>query len=147
MIKYLYLVILLFSSTYSINAQKPAKYIDVIKQTLLQQQEDWNNGDIDAFMQAYWKSEHLQFGGASGITRGWAQTLKNYKARYPDKETMGKLTFEIKDITPHSKKVVSLTGSWQLERKNDRPGGHFILIWRKINGDWKIVADHTSSKS
>ena len=71
MIKYLCLVILLFSSTYSINAQKPAKYIDVIKQTLLQQQEDWNNGDIDAFMQAYWKSEHLQFGGASGITRGW----------------------------------------------------------------------------
>ena len=63
-----------------------------------------------------------------------------------DKEAMGKLTFEVKDMTRHSRKVVSLTGSWELERAHDRPGGHFLLIWRKIKGKWKIVVDHTSQK-
>jgi len=38
-------------------------------------------------------------------------------------------------------------GSWVLERENDRPEGHFLLIWRKIEGKWKIVVDHTSLKA
>ncbi|MEZ4988567.1 MAG: hypothetical protein R2795_26690 [Saprospiraceae bacterium] len=59
---------------------------------------------------------------------------------------MGQLVFEIKDITRHSRKVYSLTGSWELIREQDRPGGHFLLIWRKIDGEWKIVADHTSAR-
>lgn len=128
-------------------AQPESKDLQQIKNILFQQQEDWNNGDIDAFMQAYWKSEKLQFGGANGLTRGWEQTLANYKIRYPDRAAMGTLQFEIKDITTHSKKVVSLTGSWELKRDNDNPGGHFLLVWRKIKGQWKIVIDHTSSKA
>lgn len=128
-------------------AQSQSRDFQQIKQILLQQQQDWNSGNIDAFMQAYWKSEELQFGGASGITKGWQQTLDGYKKRYPDKAAMGKLTFEIKDMSQHSKKVVSLTGSWELEREKDKPGGHFLLIWKKIKGEWKIVVDHTSSKN
>lgn len=128
------------------SAQSNSKSFEKIKAILFQQQNDWNSGNIDAFMQAYWKSDQLQFGGGNGITRGWQQTLDGYKKRYPDKKTMGELTFEIKDLTQHSRKVVSLTGSWELEREKDRPGGHFLLIWRKIKGQWKIVADHTSSK-
>ena len=132
--------------SFSINAQSDQKVFNEIKALLYQQQEDWNNGDIDAFMESYWKSEQLQFGGANGITRGWQQTLENYKKRYPDKAAMGQLTFNIKDISRHSKKVVSLTGSWELERDNDNPRGHYLLIWRKIKGNWKIVVDHTSAK-
>ncbi|MEM6377484.1 MAG: hypothetical protein AAF705_04670 [Bacteroidota bacterium] len=59
---------------------------------------------------------------------------------------MGQLTFEIKDLTKHSKKVVSLTGSWHLKRTIGDIGGHYLLIWRKIKGQWKIVVDHTSSE-
>jgi len=128
-------------------AQKDSKDFKQIKQILSQQEEDWNKGDIDAFMTAYWNSEELQFGGAKGITFGWQKTLDNYKRGYPDKASMGKLNFVIKDMTQHSKTVVSLTGSWELERENDKPGGHFLLIWRKIDGKWKIVVDHTSLKA
>jgi ketosteroid isomerase-like protein len=59
---------------------------------------------------------------------------------------MGKLSFQIKDMTRHGEEVISLTGSWVLERKHDRPGGHFLLIWRKIEKEWKIVVDHTSQR-
>ena len=128
-------------------AQDDNPDIEQIRKVLFQQEEDWNRGDIDAFMEAYWKSEELQFGGANGITRGWQQTLEGYKKGYPDRESMGKLSFQVKDMTQHSEDVISLTGSWVLERKNDRPGGHFLLIWRKIDGSWKIVVDHTSQKA
>ena len=128
-------------------AQKNSRDFEQIRKILFQQEQDWNDGDIDAFMNAYWKSEELQFGGANGITKGWQQTLNNYKRGYPDKVTMGKLTFQISDMTRHSRKVVSLTGSWELERENDKPGGHFLLIWRKINREWKITVDHTSQKA
>ena len=127
-------------------AQEKEKDFEQIRKILFQQEADWNRGDIDAFMKAYWKSEELQFGGANGITRGWQKTLERYRKAYPDKESMGKLSFHIKDISQQSEDVISLTGSWILERKNDRPGGHFLLIWRRINGEWKIVVDHTSQR-
>ena len=135
---------LIFFCNASVLAQNDSATFEQIKKIFYQQQRAWNNGNIEAFMQAYWNSEELQFGGANGITKGWQQTLESYKTAYPDRATMGKLSFQIKDLTKHSEDVVSLTGSWELERENDRPGGHFLLIWKKINGEWKIVVDHTS---
>jgi mannan endo-1,4-beta-mannosidase len=142
----LFITYLLSCST-TILAQKQTDDMEEIRKIFFQQEEDWNNGDIDAFMEAYWNSGELQFGGGDGITWGWQQTLERYKSGYPDIATMGRLTFQIKDMTLQSEEVVSLTGSWELEREHDRPGGHFLLIWRKINGEWKIVVDHTSQKS
>ncbi len=147
-IRYLYsmlcLICVLASTT--ITAQKGSKDFNKIKSLLLQQQDDWNRGDIDAFMTVYWNSDDLQFGGATGITKGWTNTLNGYKTRYPDKAAMGTLTFDIKDMTKHSRKVVSLTGSWDLARASGDIGGHFLLIWRKIKGKWMIVVDHTSAR-
>lgn len=137
--------LILFSLTLVVGKGKSDDFIQIEK-ILFQQEADWNAGDIDGFMKAYWNSEDLQFGGASGITRGWQQTLENYKKGYPDQSSMGKLTFKVKDITRQSNKVISLTGSWELERDKNQPGGHFLLIWRKIKGEWKIVVDHTSQK-
>jgi len=137
----------LLGCTSTILAQKQTTDFEEIGKIFFQQEEDWNNGDIDAFMEAYWNSEALQFGGAYGITWGWQQTLERYKSSYPDKAAMGRLAFQIIDMTLQSDDVVSLTGSWVLEREHDRPEGHFLLIWRKIDGQWKIVADHTSQKS
>lgn len=142
----LFIFILCLSMSSYLSGQKTNKNFNKIKTLLYQQQSDWNNADIDAFMEVYWKSEDLQFGGATGITKGWQNTLNNYKKRYPDKAAMGTLTFDIKDMTQHSRKVISLTGSWDLARSSGDIGGHFILIWRKIKGKWLIVADHTSAR-
>jgi lysophospholipase L1-like esterase/ketosteroid isomerase-like protein len=134
---------LLGSANYPV--QDDSVDFDQIERIFYQQEKDWNKGDIDAFMKAYWNSDELQFGGANGITFGWKETLERYKTGYPDRATMGRLSFQIKDMTRHSENVVSLAGSWELTRDNDRPGGHFLLIWKKIDGEWKIVVDHTST--
>ncbi len=121
--------------------------IEAVKSVLNRQAEDWNRGDIPAFMEGYWKSKKLQFIGANGVTYGWQQTKDNYLKGYPDKATMGKLEFGIIQVEQLSKKVIMLTGTWDLTRANDKPGGHFLLIWKKVKKKWVIIADHTSVRS
>jgi ketosteroid isomerase-like protein len=108
------------------------------------QQIAWSNGDIDGFMQGYWKSDSLMFIGKRGPTYGWQQTFDNYKKGYPDKAAMGKLTFRIDKVELLGKRDAFVMGAWSLAREKDAPGGYFTLWFRKINGEWKIICDHTS---
>lgn len=113
---------------------------------LLQKQEaDWNAGDVNAFMEGYWKSDSLAFIGAKGPTYGWQNTLDNYKIRYPDRAAMGTLKFTILRLNALDRNAYFVIGKWHLTRpeKGDI-GGHYTLVFRKIKGKWLIVSDHTS---
>lgn len=117
---------------------------DEIMAMMDRQSECWNRGDLDCFMEGYWKSDSLKFIGKSGVTYGWNATLDRYKTNYPDKAAMGHLRFDIlhlDDISPDSKFMV---GKWFLKREDGDIGGHFTLLWRKVGGQWVIVADHSS---
>ena len=117
---------------------------DVRVRGLMAEQElSWNRGDIRGFMAYYWKSDSLKFIGSKGIIYGWEKTLNNYLKSYPDKAAMGLLTFEVLECTQLSPTAMYVIGTWSL--KKEKPaGGHFTLLWRKIDGNWVIVADHTS---
>ncbi|MFA6086850.1 DUF4440 domain-containing protein [Mucilaginibacter sp.] len=108
------------------------------------QQTAWSNGNVEGFMQGYWKSDSLMFIGKRGPAYGWQTTLNNYKKTYPDKAAMGKLTFRIDKVELLGKQDAFVMGAWSLAREKDSPGGYFTLWFRKINGEWKIVCDHTS---
>ena len=114
-------------------------------QSVLKQQADaWNRGDIDAFMQHYWKSDELTFSSGGQTTRGWQSTKENYQRRYPTREKMGRLTFSQLEITPLGDSAALVLGRWQLARDESPVGGNFSLVCRKIDGKWLIVHDHTS---
>lgn len=115
-----------------------------IRKILAQQTKAWNKGDLVGFMQGYWKSEKLQFIGSKGIKYGWKATLEGYQKGYPNKEKMGILKFTILSVKKISDDAAFVIGKWHLTRKNDTPNGHFSLLWRKIKGQWVIVADHSS---
>jgi ketosteroid isomerase-like protein len=104
----------------------------------------WNNGDINTFMTTYWRSDSLVFVGKSAPLYGWNSTIARYKKAYPDKAAMGKLTFGIIKLNLLDKANAFMLGSWHLDRKAGAIGGYFTLWFRKINGEWKIVCDHTS---
>lgn len=115
-----------------------------IRNLLQQQTEAWNRGDLEGFMQTYWKSDSLMFIGRNGVVWGWQRTLDNYKKGYPDKAAMGQLSFDIIQVKKLSRKYYSVTGKWMLQREKDAPHGHYTLLLRKIDGEWKIVSDHSS---
>lgn len=118
------------------------KDIAAVQAILLRQADDWNRGDIEGFMHGYWQSEELQFVSSKGVTYGWQNTLDRYRRRYPDREAMGTLHFEVLEVKKLSPRVIMLTGSYDLD--GGEPDGHFLLVWKKIKGEWVIVADHTS---
>jgi ketosteroid isomerase-like protein len=115
-----------------------------IRTVMNQQTTAWNNGDIDAFMQTYLKSDSLMFIGSKGITYGWDSTLAHYKKGYPDKAAMGKLSFELKELQPLSPEYYFVVGKFILERSSGNLSGHFDLLFKKVNGRWYIICDHTS---
>lgn len=115
-----------------------------IRRLLTLQTQAWNAGNIEAFMQTYWKSDSLMFIGSKGVVRGWQQTLDNYKKGYPDTAAMGKLSFDIIQVKPVSKEYAFVVGKWMLRRSIGDVSGHYTLLLRKIRGEWKIVADHSS---
>jgi len=120
--------------------------IDNIKFVLHQQQSCWNNGDIDGFMEGYWKSEDLEFISENGITKGWDNTLNRYKKAYPTSEKMGKLEFKLGDVDIKNDSIATLNGKWELIRKTDNPKGSFILTFQKIDSNWIIIKDYTTSE-
>lgn len=115
-----------------------------ILDVLEKQRQEWNKGDVEAYMQGYAKSDSLLFVGKSGPTYGWQKTLDNYKRGYPDKSAMGFLTFGIKKVDFLTKDVAFVLGSWNVKREKDELKGFFTLLLKKINGQWKVVVDHSS---
>lgn len=115
-----------------------------IREILANQTTAWNRGDIDNFMNGYWENDSLVFIGKSGVTYGWSNTLKNYKKNYPDTATMGKLAFTLLEVKKLSKEYYHVTGKWFLKRSIGDVGGHYTLLFRKINGRWVIISDHSS---
>lgn len=117
-----------------------------IKQLLTIQTESWNSGDIEGFMQTYWKSDSLTFIGNSGVHFGWRETLTNYKKAYPDTTAMGKLSFDIITIKRLSSEYYYVVGKWMLKRSIGDLSGHYDLLLKKIDGKWLlfpiIVPDH-----
>ncbi len=139
--KWVFTVYMLF---FTILGFAQTKEVEKIKQLLEQQRQDWNKGDLEAYMQGYWKSDRLLFVGKNGPKYGWEQTLDNYKKGYPDKAAMGILTFDIKEVSLIDSRNAFVLGAWHLKRAQDEPKGYFTLMLKKIKGKWLVVSDHSS---
>lgn len=115
-----------------------------IEAVLAQQAAAWNRGDVEAFMDHYWKSDDLAFSSGGRITRGWAATKASYLKRYPTQERMGQLTFGAVEVTRLSDEAAMVLGRWNLNRAPSPIGGNFTLVFRRFDGNWVITHDHTS---
>lgn len=112
-----------------------------IRNVLHLQEKAWSNNNLEGFMKGYWKNDSLKFYGSNGLTYGWKKTLENYKKGYPTKEHTGTLKFKINDISKIEKNSYFVMAEYHLTRKTGNVSGVFMIIFRKINGQWKIVAD------
>jgi beta-aspartyl-peptidase (threonine type) len=118
-----------------------------VESMLRAQEGAWNQGDLDAFMEHYWKSDALTFSSAGKTTRGWTETLNGYRERYPTREKMGTVKFSNLEITPLGDSAALVLGQWNLERESEPLSGNFSLVVRRFDDRWLIVHDHTSRRS
>ncbi|MDB9781813.1 nuclear transport factor 2 family protein [Winogradskyella sp.] len=149
---YTIIVALLFVSCISIKADvttentiQTSKSIEEaeagIRLVMEAQEIAWNKHDLEGFMKGYWNNDALKFYGSKGLTKGWQNTLDNYKSGYPTKAESGTLNFVINDISNIEGDNYWVMGEYHLKRDIGNADGVFIIIFKKINGEWKIVAD------
>lgn len=116
----------------------------IIRKMLADQTVAWNKGNLETFMQGYWKNDSLLFVGKNGPSYGFQQALANYKKGYPDTAAMGKLSFDILRVSRLTADYYFVLGKWMLKRSRGNLSGHYTLLFRKIGGQWVIVVDHSS---
>ena len=109
------------------------------------QQVSWNQGDVRAFMEGYWKSPELTFSGSRGVTRGWEPVLANYLKTYPNREAMGRVDFSELEVRILGTDAALVLGKWHITRAEGDIGGVFTLVFRHFPEGWRIIHDHTST--
>jgi uncharacterized protein (TIGR02246 family) len=119
----------------------PAEEIEAV---LTQQEVDWNNGDIRAYLQGYWQNEKLRYVSKGKFNYGWDNLLASYQRSYPDAASMGQLDFTVLDISLLGDKGAVVAGLWELKRAKDNPKGVFTVLIEKMDGRWQITHDHST---
>jgi uncharacterized protein (TIGR02246 family) len=118
----------------------------IIRRVLEQQTEDWNRGDVDAFMKAYENSPTTTFVGKT-VEYGYDTILERYKELYTTPASMGTLTFSHLAIRILDSGYATATGNFHLERTAAGGGnanGIFSLLLKKNPQGWKIILDHSN---
>jgi len=107
----------------------------------------WNHGDLAGFASYYEDAPTTTFIGREVVRGGTQAILERYQRRYPNRETMGTLSFseiEVRELAPG---LALATGKYDLARTAAGGGnasGRFTLVVRKTAAGWKIIHDHSS---
>lgn len=115
--------------------------IKAINKVLKKQRIAWSNNNIEEFMEGYWKSDSLAFYGNKGVIYGWENTLDHYLTYYPTAAYTGKLSFKINAVNNIAPDSYYVLGEYHIKREVGNADGIFMLVFKKINGAWKIIAD------
>ena len=127
-------------------ADGPAAEVAAIMKVLDKQEQDWNKGDLDAFLEGYWDSPAVVFQSGGDRHVGFQAMRERYRNRYKaEGKAMGRVAFSGVEIQPLGPDSAFVRGRWGLTMPDGKtPGGLFTLIFRKLPNGWKIVHDHTS---
>ncbi|MEL7496385.1 MAG: DUF4440 domain-containing protein [Planctomycetota bacterium] len=129
------------------STDQPTALHEEIEKILSIQTKAWNDGDLVEFMSTYWKSEKLSLSSGGQTTYGWQQTLDRYRRGYAPPKEMGTLHFDHLEVSAIESQSALVLGQWHLKMKDDSiKEGNFSLVLKKINGQWKIIHDHSSLK-
>jgi len=110
----------------------------------------WNGGDLDGFLDDYWRSDELTFSDADGVNRGWVQVRDRYLRTYwAPGASRDSLRFQEVEVTPLGSEHALALGRFDLYRPQEgdsvTASGYFSLVLRRTPEGWRIIHDHTSS--
>jgi hypothetical protein len=109
------------------------------------EEEVWNCGDIDAYVNLYapGDSTRMIYNGGAGVTRGKDSILAFYKKYWP-KEKMGTLTLTHDSIEKISKEFYYVSGFYNVSYPSGKSvKGRFSGLVKKIKGKWYLYTDHS----
>src|SRR5438132_5899540 len=90
---------ILMATNISATPARTPNAVAQIRSILQAQQDAWNRGDIDGFMNGYARSPSTVFISEDTIRRGWETVRDRYRKKYSSRAKMGTLTFSDLEIT------------------------------------------------
>jgi beta-aspartyl-peptidase (threonine type) len=131
-----------------LNASGSPAPAEEIRQVIVKQQDAWNRGDLEAFMEGYWNSPDLTFFSGARESKGWQAALDRYKKSYQGAgHEMGKLEFANLRIEMLGPAAAFVRGEFHLTMSDGKtPHGLFTLIFRKFPEGWKIIHDQSAGE-
>ena len=142
--KYLLIICTLILSQTGFTQTTEQEDKEAILAVLKAQRLAWSDHNMEEFMEGYWKSDSLKFYGSNGVTYGWDNTLDRYKQAYPTPDHTGILSFKINAISKITDEAYYVMGEYHLKRTVGNATGIFMIIFKRIDGAWKIIADTSS---
>ena len=107
--------------------------------------EAWNRGDSDGYLAAYWNSDKVRWVSEGTVRNGFEAIAAGFKARFDSSDNMGRLEVADLDIQLLSENDALVFGTWILATAAARHHGVFTVHVKKIDGEWLIVSDHSST--
>ena len=105
----------------------------------------WNRGDVDGYLADYWNSDKVRWVSEGKVHYGFEAIATAFKARFNSPDNMGRLEVTDLDIQLLAENDALVFGAWMLITPAARPHGVFTVHLKKIDGEWLIVSDHSSS--
>lgn len=116
-----------------------------IRAIIDQLQIDWNGGDMDAYLGAYWNSDEfsLMF-GSTGI-RGWQAVHDLFNGNWKTEEAMGDFVIQDLEIRFSGPDMAIASGRFEHQFPDEKIIGGFTHVLRRFDGEgWRIIHEHTS---
>jgi len=102
--------------------------------------ELFNKGDFDGIAQLY-TIDAVAFPPGSAIVRGRPAIGAMWKGMAEQVANPKLTTLEVKRLSPSSAREV---GTFSLTTKGPSPkelSGKYLVLWQRVQGDWKLAAD------
>ena len=105
----------------------------------------WNRGDIDGYLACYWHSDKVRWVSEGTVRYGFEAIAAAFKARFDSPDNMGRLEVANLEIQLLSESDALVFGAWTQTTHTARHHGVFTVHVKKIDGEWLIVSDHSST--
>ena len=105
----------------------------------------WNRGDIDGHLADYWHSDKVRWVSEGTVRYGFEAIAAGFKARFDSPGNMGRLEVANLDIQLLGESDALAFGAWIQTTPTARRHGVFTVHLKKIDDDWLIVSDHSST--
>jgi uncharacterized protein (TIGR02246 family) len=130
------------------DAERSARRAEILAM-LAHSADNWNRGNLDAFVADYVPSDETTYIGSRGVLRGPAAIRQAYAPRFAPGAIRDSLSFELIDVDPVAPDALNVIATYILARRvggrdSVTAKGPTSLLMRRVDGRWRIAHDHSS---
>lgn len=129
-----------------VETKSKSKFAKQIADLVSQQENAWNKGNLQEFLQSYAKTKDVTYVSSGSVFKGYEAIRNRYIEIYgQNRASMGSLNLSELEISDLGAAHVLCIGKFTVVHHAHVPiYGRFSLIFAKTKDGWKIIYDHSS---